>query len=210
MPKPRKRDILGETWEYTLLRDDFTTFDNDANGVTPSAGTMVWRGHSYPAIVNEISPSIQKDGSSGPWWLPDEMIWEDDRLLLNILRKAYFMECVPIVKDHLLMDCSDIEVLRREQIYIPRDSSSAIDVGHGILFRQLMQKVTICHNSEKEHAFTELVNALRTINVAREDANKYNICLVKFPYRIWPEGLSHMRIHPIIVIPTDVFRRYHH
>lgn len=38
-----------------------------------------------------------------------------------------------------------------------------------------MRKVTTCHNSEKEHAFTELVNALRTINVAREDANKYNI-----------------------------------
>lgn len=194
MPKPHKRDALGETWEYTLLRDDFTTFDDEANGVTPSAGTMVWRGYSYPAIANIISPSIQKDGSSGPWWLPDEMIWEDDRLLLNVLRKAYFMECVPVVKDHLLTDCTEVEILRREQIYIPRNSSAALEISHSDIFCQLMRKVTVCSDSEKECAFTELVNALRTINVSREDANKYNICLVKFPYRRWPEGLSHMRI----------------
>lgn len=210
MPKPRKRDLLGETWEYTLLGDDFTTFDDDANDITPSAATMIWKGHSYPAIANKISPSIQKDGSSGPWWLPDEMIWEDDRFLLNVLRKAYFMECVPVVKDNLLINCTDIEILRREQIYIPRDPRVASGMNHSNLFRQLMRKVTVCNDSEKECAFTELVNALRTINVPREDSKKYNLCLVKFPYRIWTEGLSHMRIHPIIVVPTDIFRRYHH
>lgn len=209
MPKPHKRDILGETWEYTLLADDFSTFDDSARDIEPPAGTMSWRGYSYPTVANEISPSIKNDGASGPWWLPDEMLWEDDKLLHNILRKAYFMECIPVVKDTLLMECTDIDILRREQIFIPRDSNSSAGMNCSGMFRQLMRKLTVCSDSDKEWAFSELVNALKATEPSREDATKINLCLVKFPYRIWLEGLSHIRIHPIIVIPTDVFKRYH-
>lgn len=210
MPKPRKRDILGEAWEYTLLADDFSTFDTDANDVLPPAGTMLWKGYSYPSVASEITPVIHEDGSSGPWWLPDDSLWTDDCRLINILRKACFMESVPVIKDELLMTCSDIAVLRREQVFIPLDPSAAAETTKYNSFRSLMRKLVICDDADKDAAFTELITALRGINVQRKNAKKFNICLVKLPYRIWIEGLSHMRIHPIIVVPTeDVYKRYH-
>lgn len=210
MPKPHKRDILGETWEYTLLADDFSSFDEDAKGITPAAATMSWRGCSYPTVANEISPSIKKDGSSGPWWLPDDTIWEDDRLLLNILQKAYFMESIPVVKDTLLVGCTDIEIIRREQIFIPSESGSPVKTYRDGALRQAICKLIMCGASEKECAFAELISAFKSDELAKENAFRINLYLVKFPYRIWVEGLSHMRIHPIIVIPTDIYRRYHH
>ena len=209
MPKPRKRDNLGEAWEYTPLADDFSTFDADANDVTPPAATMTWRGYSYPRVANEITPEILKDGSSGPWWLPDDPSWISDCRLLNILCKAYFMESVPVIKDELLMTCSDIVILRREQVLIPVNSATVTEPTDHSPFRTLMRKLVICGESEKEVAFTALIDSLRKLDVQREASKKYNICLVKFPYRIWPEGLSHIKIHPIIVVPSDVYKRYH-
>lgn len=44
MPRPHKRNILGETWEYTLLADAFSEIDKDAENLNPPAGTMSWSG----------------------------------------------------------------------------------------------------------------------------------------------------------------------
>ena len=62
MPRPHKRNILGETWEYTLLADAFSEIDKDAENLNPPAGTMSWSGYSYPDVAYKFDPSQGNNG----------------------------------------------------------------------------------------------------------------------------------------------------
>ncbi len=208
MPRPHKKDILRETWEYTLLADDFSKFDEDAEDLSPSAGTMSWRGYSYPEVAYKFTPSKESDGINGPWWLPDDLLWAKDDLILSILSKSVVLESVPVIKDHMLLN-SSIEVVRQETVYVPKVKNlpNGQDVKNEL--RMMMSSLVTCDLDEKEMRFIELVNTLKKYQQQSEEVFRIRMCLVKFPHRIWVEGLYHTRIHPVVVIPTNVFERYH-
>lgn len=208
MPRPHKRDILRETWEYTLLADDFSKFDKDAEDLSPSAGTMSWRGYSYPDVAYKFSPSQESDGLNGPWWLPDDLLWTQDDLILSILSKAVVLESVPVIKDQMLLN-SSIEIVRQETVYVPKvkNLSYGQDVKNELCM--IMSSLVTCDLNEKEMRFSELVSILKKYHKQTDESFRVRMCLVKFPHRIWVEGLYHTRIHPVIVIPTNVFERYH-
>lgn len=208
MPRPHKRDILRETWEYTLLADDFSEFDKDAEDLSPSAGTMGWRGYSYPDVAYKFSPSQENDGLNGPWWLPDDLLWMQDDLILSILSKAVVLESVPVIKDQMLLN-SNIEIVRQETVYVPKvkDLPYGQDVKNELCM--IMSRLVTCDLNEKEKRFSELVSTLKKYHKQTDKSFQVRMCLVKFPHRIWVEGLYHIRIHPVIVVPTNVFERYH-
>ena len=209
MPRPRKRDALRETWEYTLLADDFVEIDNDAEDLNPSAGTMSWRGYSYPEVAYKFSPLHEDGGINGPWWLPDDLLWKQDDLLLSILSKAVVLESVPVIKDTMLLNNSNIEIVRQETIFIPKVKNifNGDDIKHEL--RMMMSSLVTCDLEKKEIRFSELVNALKEYHKQIDESFRVRMCLVKFPHRIWIEGLYHTRIHPVIVIPTNILGRYH-
>lgn len=209
MPRPRKRDILRETWEYTLLANDFSEFDDEAKNLSPPAGTMSWRGYSYPSIAYKFFPSQADDGSSGPWWLPDDSLWQQDDFTLAVLSKAVSMECVPVIKDIMLLESSNIEIVRQETVLIPKIEGTNNRHEIKLSLRQMMNSLVTCALDEKEVRFTELLNTIRSFQEQVDKLFRVKICLVKFPHRIWIEGMYHTRIHPVIVIPTNVFERYH-
>lgn len=208
MPRPHKRDILRETWEYTLLADAFSDIDNDAEDLNPPAGTMSWRGYSYPDVAYKFAPSQGNNGLNGPWWIPDDLLWAQDDLILGILNKAVVLESVPVVKDYLLLN-SNIEVIRQEIVYVPK--ANHLPNGQNVKneLSIMMSSLVICSLDEKERRFSELVNALKKYNKQTDESFRVRMCLLKFPHRIWVEGLYHTRIHPVIIIPTNVFERYH-
>ena len=119
MPRPHKRDIMGEIWEYTLLADDFSEIDKDAGDLSPPAGTMSWRGYSYPDVAYKFTPAQESYGINGPWWLPDDLLWVKNDLILSILSKAVVLESVPVIKDQILLN-SSIEIVRQETVYVPK------------------------------------------------------------------------------------------
>lgn len=208
MPRPRKRDFLRETWEYTLLADDFSKLDKDAEDLIPSAGTMSWRGYSYPDVAYKFSPSQERDGLNGPWWLPDDLLWTQNDLLFSILSKAVVLESVPVIKDQMLIN-SSIEIVRQETVYVPKVESLSSKQNIENELRMMMSSLVTCDLNEKEMRFSELVSILKKYHKQNDESFRVRMCLIKFPHRIWIEGLYHTRIHPIIVIPTNVFERYH-
>ena len=207
MPREQKGDILGEQWEYTLLADDFSEIDDDAKAINPSAGTMLWRGYSYPEIAFSIRPKSQCNGINGPWWLPDDLLWHGEDLLLSILSKAVIMESVPVIKDHMLLD-SSVEIVRQETVRVPINKSPKSNEQKTKL-SAIMSRLVTCAEDDKEACFTEIVQEIKSIHHKDEESYKFRLCLVKFPHRIWVEGIYHMRLHPIIVIPTNIYERYH-
>lgn len=207
MPRENKGDFFGHRWEYTLLANDFSEIDEDAKYITPSAGTMTWRGYSYPEIALSISPQLQSNGVNGPWWLPDDLLWHSKDLLLSILSKAVIMESVPVIKDHLLLNTS-IEILRQEMVRVPINMSQKSNEQKTKL-SSIMSRLVTCAEVDKEACFTEIVQEIKNMPYRDEEHFKFRLCLVKFPHRIWVEGIYHMRLHPIIVIPTNVYERYH-
>lgn len=208
MPRPHKRDILRETWEYTLLADAFSDIDNDAEDLNPPAGTMSWRGYSYPDVAYKFAPSQGNNGLNGPWWIPDDLLWAQDDLILGVLNKAVVLESVPVVKDYLLLN-SNIEVIRQEIVYVPK--ANHLPNGQNVKneLSIMMSSLVTCSLDEKERRFSELVNALKKYYKQTDESFRVRMCLLKFPHRIWVEGLYHTRIHPVIIIPTNVFERYH-
>lgn len=209
MPRPHKRDILGEKWEYTLLADDFSEIDDEAKNLNPSAGTMSWRGYSYPDIAYKFKPVLAPDGSSGPWWIPDEFLWSQGDLTLSILNKAFLLESVPVIKDTMLMNNPNIEIVRQEVVFIPKIKKTNCESSMKNQMRHMMRELVTCPIDKKELCFSELVNALKILQNQAEESFRIKLCLVKFSHRIWIEGISHIRIHPVIVISTNVFERYH-
>lgn len=163
MPRPHRRDILRETWEYTLLADDFSKFDQDAEDLSPSAGTMSWRGYSYPEVAYKFTPPKESGGINGPWWIPDDLLWAKDDLILSILSKSVVLESVPVIKDHMLLN-SSIEVVRQETVYVPKVKNlpNGQDVKNEL--RMMMSSLVTCDLDEKEMRFIELVNTLKNIN----------------------------------------------
>lgn len=207
MPRERKNDILGRhgRWEYTILGNDFSDIDKDAKSLEPPAGTLSWRGYSYPDIAFASLPRHDNE-INGPWWLPDDCLWGREDLLLSILSKAVILESVPVIKDYMLLN-SDIEIVRQEIVYIP-----FLDQTQGELKRQLhglMRDLVTCNLEEKEQKYTELVSALKNHRGDNFRIFKVRMCLLKFPHRIWIEGIYHTRIHPAIIIPTNIYERYH-
>ena len=208
MPRPHKRDILGETWEYTLLADAFTDIDKDAEDLNPPAGTMSWRGYSYPDVAYKFDPSQENNGLNGPWWLPDDLLWTQDDLIPSILSKAVVLESVPVIKDQMFLN-SNIEIIRQEIVYVPKVDNlpNGQNVKNELCL--MMGGLVTCSLNEKERRFSELVGTLKKYHKQTDESFRVRMCLVKFPHRIWGEGIYHTRIHPVIIIPTNVFERYH-
>lgn len=207
MPRKRKGDILGEIWEYTIFSDEFSEIDEDAVGLNPPAGTMMWKGYSYPEIAFSFTPKLHDNGLNGPWWLPDDYLWQRDDLLLSILSKAVMLETIPVIKDYLLLN-SSVEIIRQNTLFVPIHNGSLDED----LVRNLRQKMTYlvtCELAEKEDRYTEIVRLLSYHYKKDDQSFRIRFCLVKFSHRIWIEGIYHTRIHPIIVIPTNVYGRYH-
>ena len=206
MPREQKGDILGQRWEYTLLADDFYEIDEAAKELNPPAGTIAWRGYSYPEIAFSISPQLQSNGISGPWWLPDDSLWHNKDILLSILSKAVILESVPVMKDYMLLN-TDVEIVRQETLRVPiLEHYKAKDQ---YKLSNMMHRLVTCAEEDKKVHYTEIVQALKKMCNKKETTFRIKLCLVKFPHRIWVEGIYHMRIYPIIVIPTNVYERYH-
>ncbi len=207
MPRERKEDILGQRWEYTLLADDYSEIDRDAKGLNPPAGTMIWSGYSYPEIAFSLSTQLKNNGTSGPWWLPDDLLWKNKDLLLSILSKAVILESVPVIKDYLLLN-SSVEIVRQETLHVP-----ILEYPKGAeqksQLSSMMHSLITCAKEYKEIRYTEVVRAIKELYKQDEKSFRIRLCLVEFPHRIWVEGIFHARIHPIIVIPTKVYERYH-
>lgn len=205
MPRAHKGDFLGERWEYTLVSDEFSELDEDAKGLNPSAGTMFWKSFSYPDIAFSFSPQIQSGRINGPWWLPDDLLWASKDLLLSILSKAVILESIPVVKDYMLLN-SSVEILRQETVYVPAMKKIQEDEKNQLC--SLMCSLVICETNEKESRFTDIVTLLKRYK-QNTDSFRIRLCLLRFPHRIWIEGLYHTRTHPVIVIPTNIHERYH-
>ena len=208
MPRPHKRNILGETWEYTLLADAFSEIDKDAENLNPPAGTMSWSGYSYPDVAYKFDPSQGNNGINGPWWLPDDLLWIQDDLILNILSKAVVLESVPVIKDQMLIN-SNIEIIRQEIVYVPKVENLPNGQNVKNELCMMMSSLVTCSLNEKEMRFSELVSTLKKFYKQTDESFRVRMCLVNFPHRLWSEGLYHTRIHPVIIIPTNVFERYH-
>lgn len=206
MPRPHKKDILHHRWEYTLLGDDFSALDKTAQNLSPEAGTLVWRGYSYPDVAYEAIEKITSE--RGPWWLPDDEIWLSNDLILSILRKAFTMGSVPVIKDTLLDNNDSIEIIQQATVYIPQISLDSEYQGDKIKLRTVMRNLIVSDIDEKTELFSKLVKMLDEFP-RQKNAFKVKLCLIAFPHRIWLEGIYHKRIHPVIVIPTNVFERYH-
>ncbi len=205
MPRPHKKDFLNHRWDYTLLGDDFSSIDKTAQNLTPEAGTLAWRGYQYPSMVYNVVEKISTD--NGPWWIPDEEMWLYNDLVLGILRKAYSLKSVPVIKDTLLDGNNSIEIIQQSTVHIPKmelvsEHNEAIEK-----LKTAIRNLVICHTQEKNIFFSEVIEILDKI--PHENSFKIRLCLVQFPHRIWLEGIYHKRIHPVIVIPTNVFSRYH-
>ena len=203
MPKPHKKDILNHKWEYTLLGDDFASLDKTAQNLTPKAGTMAWRGYQYPDVAYDIIENVTDE--KGPWWLPDDEIWVSNNLFLGVLRKAYAMGSVPVIKDTLLDD--NVEIIQRATVYIPQIPFDSEHNNDRAKLRTAMRKLVICPIEDKNMLFSDLVKILD--GYPRQNGFKVTLCLVQFPHRIWFEGVYHQRIHPVIVVPTNIYARYH-
>ena len=72
-----------------------------------------------------------------------------------------------------------------------------------------MSRLVTCAEEDKEASFTEIVQEIKSMHHKDEESFKFRLCLVKFTHRIWVEGIYHMKLHPMIVIPTNVYERYH-
>lgn len=202
MPRPHKKDILNHNWDYTLLGDNFSSIDETAQNLTPEAGTLAWRGYQYPDMAYNVIGKISTD--KGPWWIPDEEMWLSDDLVLGILRKAYFLGSVPVIKDTLLDGDNNIEIIQQATVYIPQTELVA---EHYEVIKIFIKKLVVCPQQDKNTVFSEIVSIFD--KYPKHNTFKIRLCLVQFPHRVWLEGIYHKRIYPVIVIPTNVFSRYH-
>jgi len=208
MPRSNKRGFMNRKWDYTLLADDFAKKDKDAANLNPEAGMMMWHGYGFPDVAYEVTPTVNADGSSGAWWIPANF-WHEGDLILNILVKSVMLGAVPVIKDELLINNEYVKNIRSEVVYIPRIPKSNEYNDDVENLRGLMQKLSICENNGHDKVFSELAFALKKYHRKYGEGSKVKLCLLCFPYRKWIEGPPHQRIHPAIIIPTDIKKRYH-
>lgn len=205
MPRPHKKDILNHNWDYTLLGDNFSSIDETAQNLAPEAGTLAWRGYQYPDMAYNIVEKISTD--KGPWWIPDEEMWLSSDLILGILRKAYSLGSVPVIKDTLLNGDNNIEIIQQATVYIPQTVLKSEHYEDIETVKTFIKNLVVCPQQDKNTVFSEIVSILD--KYPKHNTFKIRLCLVQFPHRVWLEGIYHKRIYPVIVIPTDVFSRYH-
>jgi len=167
-----------------------------------------WHGYGFPDLAYRITPTVNADGSSGAWWIPANF-WHQGDLILNILVKSVMLGAVPVIKDELLIDNKHVEIVRSEVVYVPRIPKTNEYFADAENLRNLMQKLSMCENNEHDKAFSELVSALKKYRHKYEKESKVKLCLLRFPCRKWIEGPPHKRIHPAIIVPTDIKKRYH-
>ena len=107
------------------------------------------------------------------------------------------------------MNNPNIEIVRQEVVFIPKIKKTNCESFMKNQMRYMMRELVTCPRDKKELCFSGLVNALKILQNQAEESFRIKLCLVKFSHRIWIEGISHIRIHPVIVISTNVFERYH-
>ena len=209
MPRTKKGGFMHGEWDYTLLADDFENLDSEAANLNPPAGTMHWHGYGFPDVAYKVTPTVNTDGSSGTWWIPSNF-WRQGDLVLNILVKSVMLGAVPVIKDELLVDNKHVEIMRSEVVYIPRIPNNSNEYSDDTdKLRALMKNLSTGNKNECDKMFSELVSVLKKYRGKFNEETKVKLCLLRFPCRKWIDGPAHQRIHPAIVIQTDLIKRYH-
>jgi len=125
------------------------------------------------------------------------------------MHQAAIMRFVPIFTDDILSKDKQIKLIKNEPICIPHFSAENQFSSYKAKLRCLTKTLTLQCDNDYEEPFNALVDCLKELHGTGDYETKAQLCLLEFPYRLWHEGPFRQRIHPAIIVQTEVLSRYY-